>query len=453
MLAPLRFFGLTRKLGGKGVLAVKAGLMVYDRFGNRHRTMPKHSTYSRGQALKIVPQLSPNIRMVAQYHDALISQPERLVLEMIEDAERDCLDAMALPYLSASGMDGDTISLRDEISGATYQVKPRLVINTAGPWADEVSQGLGFNDTMVGGTKGSHIVVRNKALADALDGRMLYFEADDFRACIVLSLSGDRLFLGATDIRSDDPEDRRCSDEEIDYIFGVMAAVLPGVQFSRDDIVYTVAGVRPLPRTDVADPGLISRDHTLHQFLATEARPFPVFTLIGGKWTTYRACAEQIADAVLGHLGLERNASTRELPIGGGQGFPRDPRRQEAWAGALAQRLDIREGRARDLAWRYGSRSAAVAEAERRAPGDLIAGFSEAEIGWIVRNERVTRLEDIVQRRTLLAFEGRVTRAVLSRIAEIAAPILGWDADRTESESDATGDLLTTRHRMTLEAA
>jgi glycerol-3-phosphate dehydrogenase len=94
-----------------------------------------------------------------------------------------------------------------------------------------------------------------------------------------------------------------------------------------------------------------------------------------------------------------------------------------------------------------------VAEAEGRDPGDLIAGFSEAEIAWIVRNERVTRLEDIVQRRTLLAFEGRVTRAVLSRIAEIAAPILGWDADRTESEIDATVDLLTTRHRMTLEAA
>ncbi len=451
-LAPLRFFGLTKKLGGKGVLAVKAGLMVYDRFGNRHRTMPKHSIYGRAAARELVPQLAPDIRMVAQYHDALISQPERLVLEMIEDAENDCAQAMAVPYMSASGMDGDTIGLRDEITGDVTHITPRLVINTAGPWADAVSRGLGFNTPMVGGTKGSHIVVRNKALADALGGRMLYFEADDFRACIVLSLGGDRLFLGATDIRSDDPDDRRCSDEEIDYIFGVMAAVLPDVKFSRDDIVYTVAGVRPLPRTDVSDPGLISRDHKHHEFPATDARPFPVFTLIGGKWTTYRACAEQIADAVLKHLGKTRQRSTRELPVGGGRDFPRDPTQQDAWALELAQRTGISGDRARTLAWRYGSRADAVAEAEAETP-DLVAGFSAGEIGWIVANERVTRLEDLVQRRTLVAFDCKVTRAALDWMARIAAPHLGWDAERRQAEIDATVTLLTTRHRMTLEAA
>lgn len=452
-LAPLRFLGWTKKLGGKGVLAVKAGLVVYDRFGSRHRTMPKHSTYSRDKALSLVPQLNPNIRLVAQYYDALIAQPERLVLEMIEDGERDCPEAMAVPYMAATGMDGGGIGLRDDITGESYTVKPSLVINMAGAWADEVSHGLGFNKPMVGGTKGSHIVIRSKALADALDGRMLYFEADDFRACIVLSLGGDRLFLGATDIRSDDPEDRRCSDAEIDYLFGVMKVVLPDIEFSREDIVYTVAAVRPLPRTDVDDPGLISRDHKLHEFPATDARPFPVFTLIGGKWTTYRACAEQISDAVLAHLGLSRKASTKELPIGGGRDFPRGDAAQNAWGDDLAKRTGIAADRARTLAWRYGSRAEAIAKAEAAQPGDLITGYSPAEIAWLIENERVTRLEDIVQRRTLLAFEGKVTRAILDRIPDIAAPILDWDDARKAEEIKATVALLTDRHRMRLEAA
>ena len=453
-LAPLRFLGLTKRLAGKGVLAVKAGLIVYDRFGNRHRTTPKHRTYSRKAALDLVPHLSPKIRMVAEYHDGLIAQPERLVMEMIEDAEHDCPEAMAIPYMSATGLDGDGIALQDEISGATYRIMPRLVINMAGAWADDVQQGLGFNDRMVGGTKGSHIVVQNKALAEALDGRMLYFEADDFRACIVLSLGGDRLFLGATDIRTDDPDDRRCSDEEIDYIFGVMGAAVPGVEFSRNDIVYTVAGVRPLPRTDVDDPGLISRDHKLHEFPATETRPFPVFTLIGGKWTTYRACAEQIADAVLAHLGQKRQTSTRDLPIGGGRDFPRGTAAQDRWAGEMAARTGLEVARAQTLAWRYGSRAEAVATEEAACPGeDLIAGFSPAEIAWIVRNERVTRLEDIIQRRTLVAFEGKVTREVLDKIAAIAGPLLGWDAAQCAGEVAATADILVHRHRMDLEVA
>jgi glycerol-3-phosphate dehydrogenase len=102
VLAPLRFLGLTRRLGGKGVLAVKAGLVVYDRFGNRRRTLPRHSTFSRRAALARVPQLSPQIRMVAQYHDALIALPERLVMEMIADGERDCPAAMAIPYMQAT---------------------------------------------------------------------------------------------------------------------------------------------------------------------------------------------------------------------------------------------------------------------------------------------------------------------------------------------------------------
>lgn len=451
--ALLRFLGLTKRLGAKGALAVKAGLIVYDRFGNKNRTMPRHSTFTRRQALKLVPQLSPRIRMVAQYHDALIAQPERLVMEIIADGERDCPEALAIPYLKATGLAEGALELRDEVSGELYRLGPSLVINAAGAWADDVQRGLGFKGRMVGGTKGSHVVVRKKALADSLDGRMLYFEADDFRACIVLSLGGDRLFLGATDIRTDDPEEMNCSDDEIDYLFDATKSILPDVAFSRDDIVYAVAGVRPLPMSDDSDPGLISRDHKLHKFSATESRPFPVFTLIGGKWTTYRACAAQIADAVLHHIGLPRRASTREMPIGGGRDFPRGEAAQAKWAEKLATSVGISPVRAEALARRYGSRAVEVAKAEKTNAGmPDIEGFSCAEIAWIVLNERVTRLEDIVLRRTLMAFEGKLTRASLQEVAAVAAPLLGWSEGRKASEIETTGRLLVDRHRMRLEA-
>ena len=149
--APLRFFGLTKKLGPKGYLAVKAGLIVYDRFGNSHRTLPHHRMFSRSEALRRVPQLNPNIRAVAQYHDSLITQPERLVMEMIGDGERDCEEAMAIPYLEATGHRDGALELRDAITGELAKVTPRLVINMAGAWADVVQAGLGVTDRMVGG--------------------------------------------------------------------------------------------------------------------------------------------------------------------------------------------------------------------------------------------------------------------------------------------------------------
>ena len=449
--AIFRFLRLKKNLGAKGVFPVRAGLFLYDQFGNLNRTMPKHSMLSRGEARRLVPQLAPRTKAVAQYFDALISQPERLVLEMIEDAEEDCQNAMALSYAEACGINNGELLVRDLVCGEEFNIKPKLLLNIAGPWADEVQKGLHFNGKMVGGTKGSHIVVRNSDLATVLDGRMLYFETDDFRACLIYPMSGDRLFIGATDIRTDDPDDRRCSDEEIDYLFDAITQAMPEIRFSREDIVFTVAGVRPLPSSDSSVTGSISRDHKLHQFEATSDRPFPVFTLIGGKWTTYRICAEQIADAVLEHLGRERTASTTNVAIGGGLDFPVDAAGQAAFAGSLAQTTGISRERADILAYRYGTRAVAIAKAEATAEPGQIDGasrYSVAEIVWICTHERVTRLEDIVLRRTLMAFEGAVTMKGLKDIAAIMRPILGWTSEQADGEVESAATLLRDRHRM-----
>ena len=449
--AALRFLRLKKNPGAKGVLPVRTGLFIYDQFGNLNRTMPRHSMLSRTTALRLVPQLASRTKAVAQYFDAVISQPERIVLEMIEDGEEDCAEAMALSYVEARGISDGALKVHDRMSGADFMIKPKLVLNISGPWADEVQKGLRFNRKMVGGTKGSHIVVRNVDLATALDGRMLYFETDDFRACLIYPMGEDRLFIGATDIRTDDPEDRRCSDEEIDYLFDAMTQVMPEIKFSRDDIVFTVAGVRPLPHSDSDVTGSISRDHKLHQFEAISDRPFPVFTLIGGKWTTYRICAEQIADAVLTHLGQERKASTTKLAIGGGRDYPVDAAGQDAFAASLAKTTGISRDRADILAYRYGTRARAIADAEAAAGPGRIDGadrYSVAEITWICNHERVTRLEDIVLRRTLMAFEGAVTMKGLEDIAAIMRPILGWTTKQAVNEVGSTAALLRDRHRM-----
>src|SRR5690606_39686737 len=111
------------------------------------------------------------------------------------------------------------------------------------------------------GTKGSHILLDHPDLLRALNGRMIYFEANDGRICLVFDYLG-RALVGSTDIRADDPDAVRCEDDEINYFLESLRELFPGLSFERKQIVYAYSGIRPLPASDGTAPGLISRDHS-----------------------------------------------------------------------------------------------------------------------------------------------------------------------------------------------
>ncbi|WP_243644947.1 glycerol-3-phosphate dehydrogenase/oxidase [Rhodovulum euryhalinum] len=452
LAAAARLARLKKTPGRKGAVPVAIGLMVYDLFGRELRSMPTHRMIGAAEAHRAVPALSPGVKAVAEFHDARISHPERLVLELVADAEADCPDAMAIPYLAAGMQRDGHVTLHDRLTGQSLSVAPRVVVNASGAWVDRVQGDLGIPGRLMGGTRGTHLVMRNPALSRDLGGRMLYFETSDHRACLALPLDAAHVYVGTTDIRTDDPDDRRYTEAEIDYIFDVLRPVLPDVDWRPEDIVFVMAGVRPLPFQDagVKAAGAISRDHRVDGFPAVAGRPFETFTLVGGKWTTYRALAEQAADRVLAHLGTPRQRSTRALAIGGARDFPQDPSGRRDWARALAARTGLGPDRCAELAGRYGSHACAFAEAERGDPRAFgaLKGYTPAEIGLICRSERVSRLEDVVLRRTLMAFEGRTGRAALEEVAEIAAVALGWDNVRRDREVANVVALLQDEHRV-----
>ncbi len=275
---------------------------------------------------------------------------------------------------------------------------------------------------------------------------MFYFETHDFRACLVYALDDELIILGATDIRDENPDTVRCSDEEISYLFGVLEEVLPGSNAKADEIVFAYAGIRPLPWSGEGATGAISRDHALRSFEAEGARPFPVLTLVGGKWTTYRACAEQIADAVLSRLGKTRSRSTLDAVIGGGVQLPAGDAGRKDFATGVARAAKLDPAVGETLLRRYGTTSQEVAVAIASEGGKPLAGsgYLDSEIRWIIRNERATRLSDIVLRRTLIPFEGLATPDLLSAIAAVAAVELGWDEARTRTEIEAVRTHLAT---------
>ncbi|WGD30090.1 glycerol-3-phosphate dehydrogenase/oxidase [Ancylobacter sp. WKF20] len=442
-----RFFGWIQTPGPKGALVVALGLRLYDLFNRRDQTMPNHRMVPRREFRAEMPALAPATRYVAEYYDARLTAPERLGIELVAQAEAACPGAAAATYLRVAGREGGQVELEDVLSGERFSVTPRLVVNCAGARVDEVDGRFGIGERLIGGTKGSHLVLRNRALVESLAGCMIYFETPDHRICLAYPLDDNHALVGTTDLRTDDPGDTVCSDAEIDYLFEVMALVMPSMRLAREEIVHTYAGIRPLPASEGV-AGAISRDHSIRVFPPEAGRPFPVLSLVGGKWTTFRACAEQIADQVLEHLGRPRQRGTAGLAIGGGADWPRDVERHIA---GLANRFGITPARAQVLFERYGTAAAARLEGIVPAveiPLTTLPDYSYQEITAIAREERVVRLEDIVLRRTQIALLGQASHAAIAELGAVAGAALGWSQARIAEEVVATDALIATRHSL-----
>jgi glycerol-3-phosphate dehydrogenase len=395
--ATAKFFARSAKPAKRGAALVKIGLSLYDLFTARDRVLPLHSFAGRTAALRTRPMLHPKIVCTATYYDAWIPLPERLCLELVDDALAAHSGAQALNYVAAvaSGPDG-SVSLRDEISGERFAVVPRIVVNATGAWIDFANTALGQPTRFVGGTKGSHLIVDHPELLAATGGQQLFFENEDGRICIFFPLHG-KVLVGSTDIRVENPDAAVCDDHEIDYLLQSVHTVFPSVKIGREHIVSHFCGVRPLPASEAGFTGRISRDHVRRDLPPVPpARSWPVYSLVGGKWTTFRAFAEQVADKIFADLCRARCVSTGDTPIGG-----REPEPNYADLGALAQ---------------------------------------------IARTEAVVHLDDLLLRRTPLALFGQLNLDRFDALADLVARELGWSPAFLAHEVARTRELLAARH-------
>jgi glycerol-3-phosphate dehydrogenase len=451
--APLKFLKLLDKPSERGSLVIKIGLMLYDAYTGRQRVVPRHQFLSRSASLEKWKQINPAIVNTAVYYDGAILNPERLALELILNAEAEHTGARALNYVSLVSGHGDQVLLRDELTDATFEVRPRLLINAAGPWIDSANDKLGLSTRFIGGTKGSHLVLDHPELRQAIGENEFFFENKDGRIVLIFPLY-DRVLIGTSDLPIENPDEARCTDQEIGYFLEMIARVFPGIHVSREQIVFQFSGVRPLAYSRVKTTGQITRDHAI-EVVSGEwtGLAFPVYSLVGGKWTSFRAFAEQTTDKVLQVLGRTRQKSTRDLPIGGGRGYSSDPevqRRQvegfAAWTGLDKERMGI-------LYDRYGTRAEDISTFLMRAsdePLKSLPGYTRREITFLAQVEKIARLEDLVLRRSMLAMLGRLTQTALAELGDVLGDALGWVEAQKKTEVARTAATLQERHSVRL---
>ncbi|MFC0455748.1 glycerol-3-phosphate dehydrogenase/oxidase [Arthrobacter liuii] len=468
--APLRF--LTHKQQGKpkerGAFLIKAGLSLYDSFSRDGGTVPRHQFRTHKAALEELPALRPDVKYTATYFDASVHNPERLTLDVLQDGEKAGRSqgassqgdtARASNYLSLQSMSpapnpgtgrGSTVRLRDELTGEEFDFTADIIVNTTGAWVDLTNQAMGAASSFMGGTKGSHIVLDHPGLLAACRGREIFFEHTDGRIVLIYPM-GDRVLVGTTDVDADMSEDAVCTDEEIQYFFDLIGHVFPSIDVTPDHIVYTFSGVRPLPSHDATQPGFVSRDYRIERRASgADGSGAVVLSLVGGKWTTFRALAEHLTNDVLAELGGQRKVSTAQLPIGGGAGFPADEAGVQKWIKAhMAANRDA--DRTAGLLTRYGTRAEAVIEYLGSGPDQALRSTRELsvrELEFMAANEQVGHLVDVFIRRTSLAFRGLVTGELLNEVAEVLSVPLGWDASARAAEIKHAQDVLQRSHRV-----
>jgi len=429
LVRPLRICIPIYASAKRGPLQVRLGMLAYDLL-SAGKTEPRHEMLDRDRIIAAEPGIeSDGLRGAARYYDAQLAFVERLVVENLVAAKSAGADIRT--YTRVTGIRADDTSAyvldaRDALSGEQSTFRARVVVNAAGPWVDAVlATGSAPGPRLIGGTKGSHIIVGD---FDGAPHDAFYVEAaHDQRPFFIIPWNGQYL-IGTTDIRcDDDPGKVRASPEEVDYLLTETNRVFPAARLGVEDIHYAYAGVRPLPYREQGPESAITRKHIIR---INREIGRGVMSIIGGKLTTYRSLAEQVVDraAKLLHRNIPA-CRTSDTLLPGAYRIAEAERALGETGGlspaGIERLLALYGGRALDLL--------ALAESEPllQKTLDPAGTVIAAEVVFAIREEMARRLEDIVYRRLAIGLAADQGRGLYEIVAAIAGGELGWnDAQR-----------------------
>ncbi len=378
------------------------------------------------------------------YSDAQMQFPERFVLALLADAQgiaqREQTPFTVMTYRDVAGeQDALRITSRTRPEDVV-ELQPSLIVNATGAWGDATLQALHVQQApLFGGTKGSHFLTWNAALKSALGDHAIYAEATDGRLVFVLPF-GDGVLVGTTDESfTGSPADVVATPDELNYLLHSVRDVF-GITLTEADIVAHYCGVRPLPAQSSTNAA-ISRDHALTW---QQAGHTPVLTLVGGKLTTWRAFAETAVTAVLMKLDRPRLASTVTRGVPGHDPLPDHilpgPELWQHWAREYRTTPELVAALWPLLA----TRTATALHDVRDQPARPIAGtsFHSAIVRWIIEHEHVSCLNDLIERRLMLAFARELHRKTVSDLADVLVETGRLPASQRDAEINACAERL-----------
>ncbi|HWN10627.1 MAG TPA: glycerol-3-phosphate dehydrogenase/oxidase [Pyrinomonadaceae bacterium] len=443
----------------RGYWTMRAGMLAYDVL-SFDKTLPRHRVLSSAETLAQLPGLDPvGLLGAAVYYDAQVEFAERLVLENVLAATTHGASVITHALVEKLIVEGDkvvgvefTTSASDQRLTGTAGVPPalrssipspevravqehhsataRVIVNAAGPWIDNLlADGGAVSPRLIGGTKGSHIIVAPFRGAPV---NALYVEAStDHRPFFVIPWN-DHYLIGTTDIRyNGDLDHVRIEENEIDYLLRETNRVIPLAGLRREDILYTYAGVRPLAFTSDQAAQSITRRH----FIRIHPEFKNLCSIVGGKLTTYRRLAEETVDLIFNKLRRESPAcSTANVPLPGAA-----TPNFEAFCKDFKQSSRLTTTTNNHLLRTYGTRASLILKLveDDELLGQVLdpeTGAIAAEVVFAFKHELAQTLADCFLRRTMVGLNSTRGLNVVEAAAKIAQQHLGWTHDRAAQE-------------------
>jgi len=403
--------------------------------------LPMHRHLTRKAARRQFPALRPDALVGAiQYWDGQVDDA-RHTMFVARTAAR--FGAVVVTSARVTGLlredervtgavvrdlDADADADADDAAAVTeIRVRARQTISATGVWTDDLHALLGRRGPVsVRASKGVHLVVPRDRLQGST-GLILRTE----RSVLFVIPWGTHWIIGTTDTDWDfDLAHPAATRSDIDYLLDQVNRVLQ-TPLTRDDIVGVYAGLRPLLAGMSEDTAQLSREHAV-----VPAAP-GLTTVAGGKYTTYRVMAADAVDAAVAGLARPVPPScTEKVPLLGADGYP------AVWNGRerLAERAGLPVAQVEHLLRRYGTLAEelvdmAVADPRLAEPLPGAEAYLAVEAVYAASHEGALRLEDVLTRRTRISFEAADRGLAAARpVAELIAPVLGWDEARVRAE-------------------
>ncbi len=415
---------------------LRAGLWLYDLLA-AFRNVHAHRWLGAKRVRAVEPGLrDKDLAGAGLYYDAQTDDARLALATLRSAAAAGALIASYTEVLALAKPDGRVAgaSVRDVLTGRRLELRARVVVNATGPWVDAVRHlDEPAAAPLLRLSKGAHVAVPRArignthavTLTSPLDGRVMF----------VLPW-GDVSYIGTTETEEPvTPERARATGDDAVYLLRSANAFFPRARLAPHDVVSTWAGLRPLLAPDRSrSAGAVSREHRIVESASG------LISIAGGKLTTYRVMGRDVMDRVATRLRKldgrrpARAPATDELPLPGGETADLDVLVSSAVARGVG------ESTAQHLVASYGTESAAVLNLVDRQRGlgkPILEGRPEirAEVVHAVQREMAMRLADVLIRRTHLFHQtrGQAVTAT-SVVADLMAPLLGWDAARRAEE-------------------
>jgi len=370
---------------------IRAGLFLYDNLAKRV-TLPK------SKSIKFLENSSliPSIKKGFEYSDGWVDDARLVVLNAISAKENG---ATILTKTQCTKVKREKdfwlVTLKDLLTNQETVVKTKAMVNASGPWVAQL-----FEDALpipspqkIRLVKGSHIVVPR--VHEEEQAYML--QNADERIVFVIPFEDKYSLIGTTDIEyNGDPSKVKISDEEVNYLIAITNDYFKN-KISREDIVTTYSGVRPLLDDDSTDAQEVTRDYTLE--LNDKYNKTPILSIFGGKITTYRKLSEAAVDEIKEYFPDIKPAWTAHKALPGGDFTNKAALFDEMhdkypW---LSSKLITRYVRSYGTyAYKFLAESKSYDDLGEHVTPDLYS----AEIDYLIDHEWALTVEDIIWRRS-----------------------------------------------------